>query len=271
MNWLRTVKKIVAWAAIFVSAVMLVGIAFDGLNQIIPGLLIAIALAGPAVWWMYCEKQDAKARQTHDEAEKNYELLNETDREFLAPLGEPEMMNRRWPMVILVAVVCWMAAAFLLPDAPKTAPPEKSTTITSTSKETSSSTPSSSSTKESKKPTTTRKKDEGKPSQSDERKLPQQAGVSNKDDARPVPPPAAESYREPAPKPDLVEPPEPAPEPAPAPAPSTAPAPAPAPAPQENYVHPGAYCNGGSTGVSKNGAPMTCSVGPDGKARWRSQ
>lgn len=64
MNWLRTVKKIVAWAALFISAAMLVGIAFDGLNQIIPGLLIAIALAGPAMWWIYCEKQDAGAPMT---------------------------------------------------------------------------------------------------------------------------------------------------------------------------------------------------------------
>lgn len=56
------------------------------------------------------------------------------------------------------------------------------------------------------------------------------------------------------------------PEPAPAPAPA-----APAPEQQEYYVTPGAYCSGGGTGVSKNGTPMTCSVGPDGEARWRSQ
>lgn len=54
------------------------------------------------------------------------------------------------------------------------------------------------------------------------------------------------------------------PEPAPAPA-------APSPEQQEYYVTPGAYCSGGGTGVSKNGTPMTCSVGPDGEARWRSQ
>ncbi|EEB62886.1 hypothetical protein [Corynebacterium amycolatum] len=54
------------------------------------------------------------------------------------------------------------------------------------------------------------------------------------------------------------------PEPAPAPA-------APAPEQQEYYVTPGAYCSGGGTGVSKNGTPMTCSAGPDGQARWRSQ
>lgn len=54
------------------------------------------------------------------------------------------------------------------------------------------------------------------------------------------------------------------PEPAPTPA-------APATEQQSNYVTPGAYCSGGGTGVSKNGTPMTCSVGPDGEARWRSQ
>lgn len=58
----------------------------------------------------------------------------------------------------------------------------------------------------------------------------------------------------------------------PAATPKPAPAPAaPSPEQQEYYVTPGAYCSGGGTGVSKNGTPMICSVGPDGQARWRSQ
>ena len=42
-----------------------------------------------------------------------------------------------------------------------------------------------------------------------------------------------------------------------------------APAVQQNYVHPGAYCNGGS-GVSKRGGPMTCAPASDGRMRWQS-
>ncbi|TVU83405.1 hypothetical protein FQN05_07960 [Corynebacterium aurimucosum] len=42
-----------------------------------------------------------------------------------------------------------------------------------------------------------------------------------------------------------------------------------APAVQENYVHPGAYCSGGS-GVSKRGVPMTCAPASDGRMRWQS-
>ena len=42
-----------------------------------------------------------------------------------------------------------------------------------------------------------------------------------------------------------------------------------APAVEENYVHPGAYCNGGS-GVSKRGVPMTCAPASDGRMRWQS-
>ncbi|MGV0369305.1 hypothetical protein ACUY29_11050 [Corynebacterium aurimucosum] len=42
-----------------------------------------------------------------------------------------------------------------------------------------------------------------------------------------------------------------------------------APAVQQNYVHPGAYCNGGS-GVSKKGVPMTCAPASDGRMRWQS-
>lgn len=41
-----------------------------------------------------------------------------------------------------------------------------------------------------------------------------------------------------------------------------------APAVQQNYVHPGAYCNGGS-GVSKRGVPMTCAPASDGRMRWQ--
>lgn len=67
--------------------------------------------------------------------------------------------------------------------------------------------------------------------------------------------------------------PAPAPEPEPEPAPEPVPAPAPAPAPtqqQENYVHPGAFCSGGGTGVSKNGVPMTCAPSSDGRGHWQS-
>ncbi|AKE42186.1 Uncharacterised protein [Corynebacterium kutscheri] len=39
--------------------------------------------------------------------------------------------------------------------------------------------------------------------------------------------------------------------------------------PQEDYVHPGSFCTGGS-GVSKNGVPMTCAPGSDGRNRWQS-
>lgn len=42
-----------------------------------------------------------------------------------------------------------------------------------------------------------------------------------------------------------------------------------APAVQQNYVHPGAYCSGGS-GVSKRGVPMTCAPASDGRMRWQS-
>lgn len=42
-----------------------------------------------------------------------------------------------------------------------------------------------------------------------------------------------------------------------------------APAVEENYVHPGAYCSGGS-GVSKRGVPMTCAPASDGRMRWQS-
>lgn len=41
------------------------------------------------------------------------------------------------------------------------------------------------------------------------------------------------------------------------------------PAVQQNYVHPSAYCTGGS-GVSKKGIPMTCAPGSDGRMRWQS-
>ncbi|MGV0328075.1 hypothetical protein ACUY3D_02695 [Corynebacterium guaraldiae] len=36
-----------------------------------------------------------------------------------------------------------------------------------------------------------------------------------------------------------------------------------------NYVHPGSFCDGG-TGVSKNGVPMVCAPGSDGRNRWQS-
>lgn len=36
-----------------------------------------------------------------------------------------------------------------------------------------------------------------------------------------------------------------------------------------NYVHPGSFCDGG-TGVSKNGVPMVCAPGPDGRNRRQS-
>lgn len=41
------------------------------------------------------------------------------------------------------------------------------------------------------------------------------------------------------------------------------------PAVQGSYVHPGAYCTGGS-GTSKNGQPMTCAPASDGRMRWQS-
>lgn len=44
--------------------------------------------------------------------------------------------------------------------------------------------------------------------------------------------------------------------------------PAPA-APAAGYVHPGAFCSGG-TGVSKTGRAMVCAPATDGRLRWRS-
>lgn len=58
----------------------------------------------------------------------------------------------------------------------------------------------------------------------------------------------------------------PAPRPAPAPAPKPAYEP---PATGGGFVHPGAFCSGG-TGVSKTGKAMVCAPGADGKNRWRS-
>lgn len=40
-------------------------------------------------------------------------------------------------------------------------------------------------------------------------------------------------------------------------------------APAPAYVHPGAFCSGG-TGVSKTGKPMVCAPGSDGRLRWQS-
>ena len=51
-------------------------------------------------------------------------------------------------------------------------------------------------------------------------------------------------------------------------APAPAPAPAPA-APAPGYVHPGAFCSGG-TGISKTGKAMICAPASDGRLRWRS-
>lgn len=61
-------------------------------------------------------------------------------------------------------------------------------------------------------------------------------------------------------------------QPVPSPRPVPAPAPKPAyepPATGGGFVHPGAFCSGGS-GVSKTGKAMVCAPGADGKNRWRS-
>lgn len=43
----------------------------------------------------------------------------------------------------------------------------------------------------------------------------------------------------------------------------------PAPEAPANFIHPGAFCTGG-TGVSKNGKPMVCAPSPDGRMRWQA-
>jgi hypothetical protein len=58
-----------------------------------------------------------------------------------------------------------------------------------------------------------------------------------------------------------------APKQAQVPAAPAAPAPA-APAPAPGYVHPGAFCSGG-TGISKTGKAMVCAPAKDGRLRWQ--
>ncbi|MEJ6019165.1 hypothetical protein [Corynebacterium sp. H113] len=93
----------------------------DGQKSYIGPLFLALAAAGPAIWWFRCERKDKESQKAHTEAEAYYGLLTDEDRSLLAPLNDAPKAQRKWKIVTPLAILAFFIGGMLLPP-PKNQP-----------------------------------------------------------------------------------------------------------------------------------------------------
>ncbi|MCJ7858482.1 hypothetical protein [Corynebacterium kalidii] len=122
------IKKTGAWAGVVLGVLMFLTV----LNPV-NGDVVADALLGlgfgtmmfvPGVYWLLCNRRDAKTLSewvlTHREYQANWELLARDEQAvFAAPEELPVLPLRRWKTVVMVVIVGFfvaMAGSMLLPE-----------------------------------------------------------------------------------------------------------------------------------------------------------
>lgn len=125
-------SKILAWLGFFFGAIAMFGSVVGKPEDRLGGILVALAVLIPPLWWFYCEKQDSDRREAYEaDVRRNQELTK-----FLSPQDQfiadgmggveaPKKFKRRWPLVALISFVVLLLGGLLLP--PVETSPESST------------------------------------------------------------------------------------------------------------------------------------------------
>lgn len=109
-------KRVLSYTGLVIGALLLINGFTAGTSELLPSLLLAFAIGGPAAWWFHCEKKDQEYLDEHAQLAKTYEYLNEEDLRFLAPLEEPKKYDRKWKIVAPVAIAAFLLGGSLLPE-----------------------------------------------------------------------------------------------------------------------------------------------------------
>lgn len=124
-------KRVAAWGAVVMGAIMLVGGGgvsgeypqTEAVNSWIASIFYFLVFAVPGAYWLWCNRRDtrqvaewARRRDTYTE---DWALLTADEQELFArPDSElPLVEKRRWGIVAVVVVVLLVLASLFIPDA----------------------------------------------------------------------------------------------------------------------------------------------------------
>ncbi|ADL21551.1 Hypothetical protein CpCap5W_0981 [Corynebacterium pseudotuberculosis] len=228
-----TLKLILAWIAVALSGFVLLGAIFapNSIKDALGTAIVAISIGLPGVWYLIHSR-----RKSH---------------------GAPPLKHH-WGKIATTSIVLFFVGGSIIPTQAKQEPALPSPSTSTTAPTTKATTSSTRSTTSSTSSVSTASSTSTEPSSTTTKEAALPAPASEIVDERPVGFAGVPDRQPPTPAPTPVQQ-------------FVAPPPPPVnnPPAQQNYVHPGAFCNGGS-GISKRGVPMTCAPGKDGRNRWKS-